>query len=134
MNIDFPGGTRVDAHFHGLTVPTDQPPQSGGEGSAPSPYETFLAALGTCAGYYVLGFCRQRGISTDGIRVRQRVRINPATKLAESVELELQLPEDFPENYREAVIRAAELCKVKKQFEHPPQIEVTTSLSSPASR
>jgi hypothetical protein len=69
MIIDFPGGSRVDAHFNGLTVPTDQPPAS----SAPTPFATFLASIGTCAGIYVLGFCQQRGIATDGIRLVQRV-------------------------------------------------------------
>lgn len=133
MTIDFPGGARVDAHFRGLTVTTDQPATAGGEDSAPTPYETFLAALGTCAGIYVLGFCRQRGLATDGIRLVQRVSIDPETKLAGSVTLDIQLPPDFPENYKAAVIRAAAQCKVKKQFEHPPQVEVTTSVLEPAS-
>ena len=63
--IDFPGGAKVDAHFSGFTVKTDQSPKGGGEGSAPSPFSLFLASIGTCAGIYVLGFCRQRG-STCG--------------------------------------------------------------------
>ena len=69
MIIDFPGGARVDAHFGPYTVYTDQPPQGGGEGSAPTPFALFLASMGTCAGIYVLGFCKQRGLSTDGIRI-----------------------------------------------------------------
>lgn len=56
MIIDFPGGARVDAHFAGHTVMTDQPPPSG-EGSAPTPFAVFLASFGACAGIYVLGFC-----------------------------------------------------------------------------
>ena len=56
MVIDFPGGKRVDAHFGPFTVMTDQPPQGGGMGSAPTPFATFLASIGTCAGIYVLGF------------------------------------------------------------------------------
>lgn len=69
MIIDFPGGAKVDAHFGSYTVKTDQPPAGGGEGSAPAPFEIFLASIGTCAGIYVLGFCRQRGLPTDGIRI-----------------------------------------------------------------
>ena len=69
MIIDFPGGARVDAHFGQYTVNTDQPPQGGGDGSAPTPFALFLSSMGTCAGIYVLGFCRQRGLSTDGIRL-----------------------------------------------------------------
>ena len=64
--IDFPGGARVDAHFGPYTVKTDQPPSGGGQGSAPAPFSLFLASIGTCAGIYVLGFCRQRGLPTDG--------------------------------------------------------------------
>ena len=71
MVIDFPGGARVDAHFGPHTVNTDQSPRGGGEGSAPEPFALFLASLGTCAGVYVLNFCRQRGLaeSTFGRKV-----------------------------------------------------------------
>ncbi len=129
MMIDFPGGSRVDAHFGPFTVRTDQPSHAGGEDSAPTPFDTFLASLGACAGIYVLGFCRQRGLPTEGIRLVQHVRMNPATKLAENITLDIQVPPDFPDKYRAAVIRAAEQCKVKKHFEHPPEIEVRTSIA-----
>ena len=130
MLIDFPGGARVDAHFSQFTVKTDQPPQGGGQNSAPTPFATFLASLGTCAGIYVLGFCRQRGIPTDGIRLLQRMESNPLTGMVSRITLDIQLPPDFPEKYREAVIRSAEQCAVKKHFEHPPAIEVSTSTAS----
>ena len=127
MMIDFPGGARVDAHFSSFTVSTDQLPAAGGHGSAPSPFQVFLASLGTCAGIYVLGFCGQRGLATDDIRLIQNVTMDPATSLAEKISIEIQLPANFPEKYKAAVIRAAEQCKVKKHFEHPPLIEVTTT-------
>ena len=73
MIVDFPGGARVDAHFGEYTVGTDQPPQGGGLGSAPTPFAVFLASVGTCAGIYVLGFCRQRGLSPEGVRILQRM-------------------------------------------------------------
>ena len=130
MLIDFPGGARVDAHFDQFTVKTDQPPQGGGQGSAPTPFATFLASLGTCAGIYVLGFCRQRGIPTDSIRLLQRMESDPQTGLISRVSLDIQLPPAFPEKYREAVIRSAEQCAVKKHFEHPPVIDVSTSTAS----
>ena len=130
MLIDFPGGARVDAHFNQFTVKTDQPAQGGGEGSAPTPFATFLASLGTCAGIYVLGFCRQRGIPTDGIRLLQRMESDPATGLIGHVSLDIQLPPGFPEKYRDAMIRAAEQCAVKKHLEHPPVIDVSTSTAS----
>lgn len=122
MLIDFPGGARVDAHFGPFTVRTDQPPAA----SAPTPFATFLASIGTCAGIYVLGFCQQRGLSTDGIRIVQRMHSNPFTGMVQKIDLEIQLPASFPEKYKDAVIRSAELCAVKKHFEEPPQFEVTT--------
>ncbi|HQF46804.1 MAG TPA: OsmC family protein, partial [Anaerolineaceae bacterium] len=88
MIIDFPGGARVDAHFGPFTVPTDQPPAA----SAPTPFAVFLASIGTCAGIYVLGFCRQRGLPTDGIRIVQRVVSNPLTQMVDSIDLEIQVP------------------------------------------
>jgi putative redox protein len=130
MVIDFPGGARVDAHFGPYVVPTDQPPMGGGSGSAPTPFATFLSTIGTCAGIYVLGFCRQRGISTDGIRLVQRMETDPVTRLVRDVQVTIELPEGFPEKYREAVVRSAEQCAVKKHFEQPPTIRVESVLAA----
>lgn len=127
MVIDFPGGARVDAHFGPYSVPTDQPPYGGGHGTAPTPFATFLASIGTCAGIYVLGFCRQRGISSEGIRIVQSLETNPANGMVGKVLLDIQLPPTFPEKYKSAVIRAADQCAVKKHFENPPQFEISTS-------
>lgn len=132
MVIDFPGGARVDAHFGPYTVNTDQPPMGGGEGSAPTPFAVFLSSIGTCAGIYVLGFCRQRGLSTDGIRIVQRVHNDPATRMIGKVDLEIQVPPDFPEKYHESLVRSAELCAVKKHLENPPQFDVYTKEVSAA--
>lgn len=126
MIIDFPGGARVDAHFGPYTVNTDQPPTGGGEGSAPTPFALFLASMGTCAGIYVLGFCKQRGLPTDGIRIVQRMHSNPLNGMVSQVDLEIQVPSSFPEKYRPSLIRSAELCAVKKHFETPPSFEITT--------
>jgi putative redox protein len=129
MVIDFPDGARVDAHFGPYTVRTDQPPQGGGQGSAPSPFATFLASLGTCAGIYVLGFCRQRGIPTDGMRLIQRTEADPANGMIRKIQLDIQLPPSFPEKYKAAIIRAADQCAVKKHLEQPPAFEVTAGVN-----
>lgn len=123
MVIDFPGGARVDAHFGPFTVRTDQPPAA----TAPTPFATFLASIGTCAGIYVLGFCQQRGLPTENMRIIQRMHANPFTGMVQKIDLEIQLPPDFPDKYRDAVVRAAELCAVKKHFEQPPVFEITTT-------
>ena len=128
MLIDFPGGARVDAHFNGFTVRTDQGPQGGGEASAPTPFDLFLASLGTCAGIYVLGFCRQRGLPTEGIQLRERVLRNPETRKLEAVEIDIEVPPTFPEKYHAALGRAAAPCAVKKQLEAPPAIQVATKV------
>ena len=128
MIIDFPGGARVDAHFGPFTVPTDQPPYS----TAPTPFATFLASIGTCAGIYVLGFCQQRGISAEGIRLVQNLEVNPMTGMVTKVNLDIQVPAGFPEKYKPAIIRAADQCAVKKHFEHPPKIEVQATTMATA--
>jgi ribosomal protein S12 methylthiotransferase accessory factor len=128
MVIDFPGGKRVDAHFGTFTLKTDQPAQAGGDNSAPSPFATFLASIGTCAGIYVLGFCQQRGIPTDGIRIVQRMQVDSTTGMTSKVSLDIQLPPGFPEKYKDAVIRSADQCAVKKHIAHPPAFEITANI------
>jgi len=132
MIIDFPGGARVAAHFGPYTIYTDQPPQGGGEGSAPTPFATFLASIGTCAGIYVLGFCRQRGIPADGLRLVQNLEVDRMSGMVTKVLLDIQVPPGFPEKYKAAVIRAAEQCAVKKHFEHPPAFAITTTAAESA--
>ncbi len=124
MIIDFPGGDRVDAHFGSFTVKTDQPPVA----SAPSPFETFLASIGTCAGIYVLGFCNQRGLPTQGIRIIERIDHSPITGMVETLGLEIQVPPEFPEKYHDSLIRSAQLCAVKKHIEKPPRFDITTKV------
>jgi len=123
--VDFPGGSRVDAHFRGFTVPTDQPPTS----SAPTPFDVFLSSIGTCAGIYVLGFCQQRGLPTNGIRIVQRIHTNQMNGMVDKIDLEILVPSSFPEKYRDSLIRSAELCKVKKQLEKPPKFNITTKVA-----
>jgi putative redox protein len=126
--IDLPGGARVDAHFGPYTVRTDQPAQGGGEGSAPTPFALFLASIGTCAGIYISSFCRQRGLPTDDIRILQHVESHPESGMVTKVVLDVQLPLNFPEKYRQAVIRTADQCAVKKHLMQPPAFEIVTSI------
>ena len=125
--IEFPGGARVDASFGRYTVHTDQPPP-GGDATAPTPFATYLASIGTCAGIYVLGFCRQRGLATDGIRLVEQVQMDPSTGLVSDVRLDIHVPSSFPAKYRDALIRAAEQCAVKKSLAHPPRVTVETQV------
>lgn len=127
MIINFPGGVKVDAHYGGMTIRTDQSPPRG-EGSAPEPFATFLASIGTCAGIYVLGFCQQRGIDTEGIQIVQRMVPGAQMGLIGKIELEIQVPPDFPEKYHAALINSASKCLVKRHLENPPEFEIHTEV------
>jgi putative redox protein len=128
MNIRFPGNKRVYADFAGFTVETDQPLAGGGDGSAPAPFDLFLASIGTCAGVYALSFMQQRDIPTDGASLRLTTQRNPETHLVSKITLDLHLPPEFPEKYREAVIKAVDLCAVKRHLASPPEFQINTTI------
>ncbi|HNV49959.1 MAG: OsmC family protein [Bacteroidales bacterium] len=126
MKIFFEGKKKVTAEINGQIIPTDQPVQSGGDGSAPAPFTLFLASIGTCAGIYIKSFCDQRNIPTDEIYITQKMNYNYKTRLIDHIELKVNLPASFPEKYKPALINAANLCAVKEHFKSPPEIEVNT--------
>ncbi len=126
MTISFPGGRRVDAEFDGLRIATDQPVEHGGAGSAPAPFDHFLASIGTCAGLYALRFLEQRDLPTEGLSIELETRRDPETRLVAEIVLRVDLPPGFPEKYRNAIVNAIGLCSVKKHLERPPRF--TTEL------
>jgi ribosomal protein S12 methylthiotransferase accessory factor len=115
----------VDAHFGNFSVPTDQPPTA----SAPTPFAVFLSSIGTCAGIYVLGFCKQRNLPTNDLRIVQRIHTDPISGMVDKIDLEIQVPPTFPEKYRDSLIRSAELCAVKKHLENPPKFNISTKVA-----
>jgi ribosomal protein S12 methylthiotransferase accessory factor len=125
MTIDFPGNKRVTSTYKGFCVETDQPTSEGGDGSAPEPFDLFLSSLGTCAGVYVVYFCESRDIPTDGITMRLRFERDEETHLVEKIHMDIDLPPEFPERYHKAVIRAAQMCTVKRMLSQPPEIIVS---------
>jgi putative redox protein len=125
LNIRFPGGLAVEADLDGHTVRSDQPEAAGGHGAAPSPFDLFLASIGTCAGYYALRFCQARGLPTENVTLKLVAEKNPSVKRVTHVAIEIELPPDFPSQYREAIVRATNQCSVKKHLLDPPRIEVT---------
>jgi ribosomal protein S12 methylthiotransferase accessory factor len=124
--VTLPGGKRVDTQIGRHVVRTDQPVAAGGEDSAPSPFQLFLAAIGTCAGIYVAGFCQKRGLPTEGIRLLHRNHFDPETGVLARVELDIEVPPTFPEKYRDALVRVADQCAVKKAIQAQPVFEVRT--------
>ena len=127
MVITLPGNKRVDAAFNGFIVKTDQSPSGGGEGSAPEPFDYFLASIGACAGIYIVGFCEARDIPYQEIRLTQTTQRDPKTKDLIGVKIEIHLPPDFPAKYDKAVVRVAGLCAVKEKILNPPGFEITAS-------
>jgi ribosomal protein S12 methylthiotransferase accessory factor len=125
MEITFPGGVAVDAHFDAFHVRTDQPKGSGGENSAPAPFDLFLASLGTCAGFYALRFCQERQLPTAGLSLNLEHDWDSARHRLNKVRLTLNLHPEFPEKYRRAIIRAINQCSVKRTILDPPEFEVS---------
>ena len=88
-----------------------------------------MASIGTCAGIYVLSFLKQRGLPTEGAGVVMTHERDPETKLVSKIHLEIKLPAGFPEKYKDAVIRAADTCAVKRHLENPPAFETVVTLA-----
>jgi ribosomal protein S12 methylthiotransferase accessory factor len=124
MVVTLPGGKRVDTQIGPHVIRTDQPVSNGGEDTAPAPFGLFLAAIGTCAGIYVAGFCQKRGLPTEGIRLVQRNRFDPETGVLSGVQIDIEVPATFPEKYRDALVRVADQCAVKKAIQAQPVFEV----------
>jgi putative redox protein len=128
MVVTFPGGKRVDAQYKGFTVKTDQSVKGGGEGSAPTPFDLFLSSIGTCAGIFVLSFMQERNIPTDNTRIILKTERDPQTHMIGKIDIDINLPEDFPDKYRNAVRSAAELCSVKKHLVRPPAFDIKVNI------
>jgi putative redox protein len=128
MEISFNGKKVVTAKLNGHLIITDQPLENGGGNNAPAPFDLYLASIGTCAGIYIKSFCERREIPTKDIRIIQSVEFDNQTRIPSNIKLNIQLPADFPEKYKEAVINAADLCAVKKSINNPPNFEISTSI------
>jgi putative redox protein len=131
MAISFPGGVSVDATVNGHTVHTDQPRPLGEDG-AMSPFDLFLASAGTCMGFYALRFCQERGIPTEGLGLAVEPVRDPETKRVATLRVDLQLPEEFPPKYRDALLRAVDHCSVKRHLLEPPRFELSIADAVPA--
>lgn len=127
IEVKFPGGAKVDAHMKGHVIRTDQPAYAGGEGSAPAPFELFLASMATCAGIFALAFCQNKGISTEGLSVTMDVTKSMQTQMIDKVIFDVKLPEGFPMKYKDAIVRSIDLCSVKKTIMNPPEFFINVA-------
>ncbi|MBW2095272.1 MAG: OsmC family protein [Deltaproteobacteria bacterium] len=127
LDVSFPGGKRVDAKIGNFVVKTDQPVLYGGDGSAPEPFQLFLASIATCAGIYALSFCQSRQMSTDTMSLTMECEWDEEKKRYQKISIDLKLPEGFSDKYKKAVIKSMDLCAVKKHMIDPPEFEIITS-------
>ncbi len=125
IDVSFPGNLKVAAAVRDFTLMTDQPEKSGGDNSAPSPFELFTTSIATCAGYFALKFCRARAIDTSTMRLKMRYEWDAEQKRYPKMIIELELPEGFPEKYQAAIIKAMEQCVVKQHIHRPPEFELS---------
>jgi len=123
--VTFPGGKKVDAALGEFVVRTDQPAQGGGEGTAPTPFAYCLAAMGTCAGIYILGYLQARGLPFEGVKIVQSHEVDPKTGALAKVSMRIVVPESIDPKHHAPMIRAAKLCAVKKMIENQPEFEIT---------
>jgi putative redox protein len=128
MEVYFPGNKKVYARYKDFVIETDQPEHAGGDGTAPAPFDLFLTSIGTCAGIFVLSFMQQRGLSTEGAGITLRTEHDRDKGLISKISIEIKLPADFPEKYRDAIIRTAEQCSVKRHLDNPPVFETYTTM------
>ena len=124
--VKFGDGLKVDVEYKGFVVKTDQPAREGGGGTAPSPFDFFLVSLAACAGFYALAFCRERKISIGGLGLTMNTERGEVSKMIDKVTIAVDLPADFPEKYKFALVKAIDHCTVKAHILRPPQFEIVT--------
>jgi ribosomal protein S12 methylthiotransferase accessory factor len=129
LQLSFPGGKRVDVHVGGFHIATDQSEKHGGAGSAPAPFTLFLASLASCSGIFALNFCQSRDIDTTGLALSMEWDGDGKRPERSVARLHLRLPDGFPDQYRDGIVRAIELCAVKRQLGAAPSFEVAVTAS-----
>lgn len=124
FSLSFPGGKKVEVIHGNHRLLTDQPLDNGGEDAAMSPFDLFLASIVTCSGIVALGFLKKRNISTDDLKVRMIPEYDADEYMVIKLKIEIDVPDDFPEKYLGALVKALETCTVKKHLVNPPEFEI----------
>ena len=127
IEVNFPGGKKVDGRIENMIIKTDQPIKDGGEGTAPEPFQLFLMSIATCAGIYALDFCQTREIETKDMALTMNCEIDSSGRVCQKLSIDLRVPAGFPEKYKKAILRTMDLCSVKKHIINPPEFEIKTS-------
>ena len=127
INIQFPGGQRIETQFKGTTITVGSDIENG---PGLEPLDLFFTSLGLCAGKYVMEFCRTRDIPYEDTKIFLHTKWDEDKKMHTQVLIQIQLPQEFPEKYKKALIKAVDLCSVKKHILTPPSFKVDTHMAS----
>ncbi|WP_290699539.1 OsmC domain/YcaO domain-containing protein [Amphritea sp.] len=135
IKVNFLENLRLEAKFDDFTVTADQPIRYKGDGSAPSPFDYFLASSALCAAYFVKVYCKARDIPTDDIRLSQNNIVDPENRYNQIFQIQVELPESISDKDRTGILRSIERCTVKKVVQEGPdfKIESVENLAADAS-
>ncbi len=134
IKVNFLDKLRLEAKFDDFTVIADQPIRYKGDGSAPGPFDYFLASSALCAAYFVKLYCNTRDIPTENIRLSQNNIVDPENRYQQIFKIQVELPPDISEKDRQGILRSIERCTVKKVVQEGPEfvIEEVANLDADA--
>ena len=124
IKVNFLDKLRLEAKFDDFTVIADQPIRYKGDGSAPGPFDYFLASSALCAAYFVKLYCDTRNISTENIRLSQNNIVDPENRYQQIFKIQVELPEDISASDRKGILRSIERCTVKKVVQAGPEFVI----------
>jgi ribosomal protein S12 methylthiotransferase accessory factor len=126
IKVNFLDNLRLEAKFDDFTVTADQPIRYKGDGSAPGPFDYFLASSALCAAYFVKVYCQSRDIPTDDIRLSQNNIVDPENRYNQIFQIQVELPDTISERDRTGIIRSIDRCTVKKVVQQGPEFRIET--------
>ncbi len=127
IKVNFLDNLRLEAKFDDFTVIADQPIRyKGGDGSAPGPFDYFLASSALCAAYFVKVYCASRDIPTENIRLSQNNIVDPEDRYKQIFQIQVELPENISDKHRQGILRSIDRCTVKKVVQTGPTFKVET--------
>ncbi|MBB3232600.1 OsmC domain/YcaO domain-containing protein [Halomonas stenophila] len=126
IKVNYLDNLRLEAKFDDFTVISDQPIRYKGDGSAPGPFDYFLASSAMCAAYFVKVYCNARNIPTENIRLSQNNIVDPENRYKQIFKIQVELPEDLSAKDREGILRSIERCTVKKVVQTGPEFQIET--------
>lgn len=134
IKVNYLDNLRLEAKFDDFTVIADQPIRYKGDGSAPGPFDYFLASSALCAAYFVKVYCQSRDIPTDNIRLSQNNIVDPENRYKQIFKIQVELPADISEKDRQGILRSIDRCTVKKVVQTGPEfvIEQVESIDADA--